>query len=113
MNYESPLKIFFDKFNTELDNGVVKACQNVGVYVSKEELIKALNYDREQYEKGYADASKDYEKLLDKTFDLLCAKIECYRCPLPQKYEKCKFGKCNFGNCKEHLREYLLGGEYE
>ena len=37
------------------DNYVYECITNVGVNVDKEELIKALQYDREQYEKGYAD----------------------------------------------------------
>ena len=31
----------------------------VGYSVDKEELIKALNYDREQYDKGYRDGVKE------------------------------------------------------
>lgn len=35
----------------------------MGIYVDKEELIKALRYDRQQYDKGYADGySKGYEQ---------------------------------------------------
>ena len=37
------------------DNYVYECITNVGVNVDKEELIKALQYDREQYKKGYAD----------------------------------------------------------
>ena len=33
----------------------MRGCLDVGVYVDKEELIKALKYDREQYQKGYED----------------------------------------------------------
>ena len=32
--------------------------QDIGVSVDKEELKKALRYDRQQYEKGYADAKQ-------------------------------------------------------
>ena len=38
-----------------LDNEILKAVQNVGVNVDKEELLKALQYDRGQYQKGYDD----------------------------------------------------------
>ena len=34
----------------------LEAVQRVGVTVDKEELIKALRYDRRQYENGYRDA---------------------------------------------------------
>lgn len=58
--YESPIQLFFDEIfdeiQHEIDGTVYSAVQNVGVNVDKEELIKALQYDRGQYEKGYADA---------------------------------------------------------
>ena len=33
----------------------LQAIQKVGIKVDKDELVKALAYDRRQYEKGYAD----------------------------------------------------------
>lgn len=53
--YESPIEIIKGAFNTEYENGVMTAVQKYGVNVDKEELIKALNYDREQYRKGFED----------------------------------------------------------
>jgi len=44
---------------TRLDNDCLKAVQEYGITVDKEELIKALQYDRGQYEKGYADGKRD------------------------------------------------------
>ena len=61
MSYEwkSPVDLFYDKVHyeleKELDSTVTKAIQTVGINVDKEELIKALQYDRGQYEKGYKD----------------------------------------------------------
>lgn len=43
----------------EDENMVMKAIRKVGVNVDKEELIKTLNYDRNQYSKGYNDGIKD------------------------------------------------------
>ena len=60
--YESPINIFerniCNKLTKEKENLVVAAVQEVGVTVDKEELEKALRYDRQQYEKGYADAKQ-------------------------------------------------------
>lgn len=42
-----------------MDGEILKAVQNVGVDVSKDELIKALKYDRGQYQKGYEDGKED------------------------------------------------------
>lgn len=42
--------------------------QTIGYDIDKGELIKALQYDRDQYQKGYDDAMKNKKKL----FDLVC-----------------------------------------
>ena len=57
--YESPIELVVSQFKSEIikqqENEVLKAVQNVGVNVNKAELIRALAYDRDQYDKGYAD----------------------------------------------------------
>ena len=57
--YESPIELVVSQFQTEIikqqENQVIKAVQSVGVNVDKAELLRALSYDRDQYEKGYAD----------------------------------------------------------
>ena len=62
-NYESPVEIFYQetlpKINDSVDSVIVQTVCNVGVDVNKEELIKALAYDREQYEKGYINGYKE------------------------------------------------------
>ena len=58
--YKSPIetvmKEVFQKMNEDFENSVLKAVQKVGINVDKEELLKALIYDRGQYDKGYEDA---------------------------------------------------------
>lgn len=54
--YNAPIELFQRDMNVELEGTILKAVANVGVNVNKEELQKALNYDRKQYEKGYKDA---------------------------------------------------------
>lgn len=54
--YESPIDVIFEDVKTMLEDGVMKVTQGMGIRVDKEELIKALNYDRDQYEKGRNDA---------------------------------------------------------
>ena len=39
----------------QIEGEIYKAVMNVGVNVDKEELLKALQYDRGQYQKGYKD----------------------------------------------------------
>lgn len=57
--YESPIELVVSQFQTEIikqqENQVIKAVQSVGVNVDKAELLRALAYDRDQYEKGYTD----------------------------------------------------------
>lgn len=55
MLYESPINIIQGQLKIELEGKVMKAVQNVGVEVDKEELIRALQYDRDQYDKGFRD----------------------------------------------------------
>ena len=53
--YESPIKIITGKMQTQIDGDIYRAVQKVGINVDREELLKALEYDRRQYEKGFDD----------------------------------------------------------
>ena len=53
--YESPIKIITGNIQTQIDDEIYRAVQNVGINVDREELLKALEYDRGQYEKGFDD----------------------------------------------------------
>lgn len=64
--YESPIEIFQTQMQMQMDGEILKAVQGVGINVDKEELIKALAYDREQYSKGYKDGAKDFAERLRK-----------------------------------------------
>ena len=63
--YKSPIEILnsfsdsiMQRFAEETDKLVLTAMYNIGVTVDKAELIKALEYDRDQYEKGYRDGKE-------------------------------------------------------
>lgn len=62
LDYQSPITVVMSEMQQELENNVFKAVQNVGIAVDKEELIKALEYDRGQYEKGYKCAEEQFAK---------------------------------------------------
>lgn len=70
---------------------LMKAVHNVGFDVDKHELMKALAYDREQYEKGYADAMKNAVPL-DKLCEWL-GKVAIMRC------EECGQKRCDGKIC--------------
>ena len=58
MSYESPIKIIQNNFDTSLENEVMKVVMSYGISVDKDELLKALKYDRDQYEKGFAEGKR-------------------------------------------------------
>lgn len=66
--YQSPIHELTDKMiaevNMNYENAVMKAVYQVGFYVDKEELLKALKYDRDQYDKGYEDGVRECTKLI-------------------------------------------------
>lgn len=57
--YKSPIQLVTDDINyamrAKIDDTIFQAVLRCGVDVNKDELIKALTYDREQYDKGYSD----------------------------------------------------------
>lgn len=65
--YQSPIELIYDdpmdnvtqKIVKETGEVVFQTVLNTGVNVDKDELIKALQYDRNQYDKGYADGRND------------------------------------------------------
>lgn len=94
-NYNSPIKIIQDIQNnlrTELDNQIYKAVIDCHIDVDKQELIKALMYDRNQYEQGFKDAKERYGKALDKACDELvkmCQQTKCRDCHFVKEQIDC------------------------
>ena len=60
--WSSPINAIYHEVEQSFEDAVFKAIQKVEIEVDREELIKALQYDRNQYEKGYADGLKDAKK---------------------------------------------------
>lgn len=57
--YKSPIEIFQTEIDMQMEGEILKSIQRVGVSVDKEELLKALKYDRDQYSKGYEEAKRE------------------------------------------------------
>ncbi|MBR2551043.1 MAG: hypothetical protein IKE92_13705 [Clostridiales bacterium] len=53
--YESPIKIIYNNVEERFENGILKAVQQADIIVDREELVKALQYDRDSYRRGYMD----------------------------------------------------------
>lgn len=66
--YKSPVEVWvknysdkiIEEYNKEREEHIYKCIIDTGVTVDKEELIKALQYDRGQYRKGYMDGINDF-----------------------------------------------------
>lgn len=63
MSYKSPIETVVSELQIEqvnkLDGEILRAVQEIEITVNKEQLLKALQYDRHQYEKGYKDGYDD------------------------------------------------------
>lgn len=86
--YESPITQYITDIQTkvenQLENHLMETLFGLGFDVDKEELMKALKYDREQYQKGY----KDGREILVRCKDCACVRAVhmgnkfVYRCPM-------------------------------
>lgn len=45
--YESPIEMIIGKIQTQIDDDIVKAVRAYHINVDKDELVKALRYDRD------------------------------------------------------------------
>lgn len=127
--YRSPIDCYVKRIGQEIaektDAAVMKAVEfEVGTYVDKEELIKALAYDRDQYNKGVADGklimSLDFERfynLRKKLFKAIKETGECGKTyegaftvymEMPDYYDDPEAGARPFG-WHIHLDCYLVG----
>lgn len=87
------------KILDQVEEHVAAQCSvAVGVKIDREELIKALRYDRGQYEKGYADGKRD---AIDRMEEML--------------KERCNFESENTTTtellCRAFMEGYLCGKE--
>ena len=78
--YKSPVELLVTEIEHQIvkqqDEEIYKAVAHYVPNVNKAELIRALNYDREQYEKGYADAMDSIVRCAE------CGKEGTEACPM-------------------------------
>lgn len=59
MSYQSPITMYTERIIKDIvekqDGYLVEEARKVGFDINKEELAKALKYDRDQYMRGYTD----------------------------------------------------------
>jgi len=77
--YESPITLINKGIQFSLEDEIYKAVEQVDIKVDKDELIKALKYDRGQYEKGYEDAKAEQKKgrWIDYPISDVCLQCSC------------------------------------
>ena len=77
--YESPIKVVFSDLISDAvkktDEYIVECVQKVGVSVNKDELVKALEFDRGQYEKGWNDRDNEIVRCKDCSW---CAAVKSF-----------------------------------
>ena len=75
--YDSPIKVYqlVDEQYSYLKNKVFEVVKTMDVNVDKEELFKALAYDRNQYQKGYDAGYKKALEDVEKMRDISCVYI--------------------------------------
>jgi hypothetical protein len=95
--YNLPINIIYGQMQTQMEGDILRAVQQYGIDVDKDELIRALRYDRDQYDRGFADGHMD-------------AQQEIVRC------RDCKWCSHNtpdgFHWCDEHERGSLCDDDF-
>lgn len=78
--YESPISLLVSnmehQIRDEQERCILEAVQRVGVTVDKEELVKALQYDRRQYESGYRAALLKFRDRLLGMVDTIAKELD-------------------------------------
>lgn len=65
--YKPPIELVMGNLQHLIEKNVCRAVAEIGIIVDKYELIKALEYDRGQYDKGYRDGIADFMKHYHRT----------------------------------------------
>ena len=75
--YDSPIKVYqlVDEQHSYLENKIFEVVKAMDVNVNKEELFRALAYDRNQYQKGYDAGYKKALEDVEKMRDISCVYI--------------------------------------
>lgn len=62
MSYKSPVTLLLDKFDEKVVDNIYQIVNHYFVDVDKDELLKALRYDRDQYDRGRLDGYREAKK---------------------------------------------------
>ena len=59
LSYKSPVETVSKGLKLQMEDDIMTVTHSYGIKVDRDELVKALRYDRDQYKQGYADACMD------------------------------------------------------
>ena len=76
LGYESPITITVGQMRVEQEDIIYRTIREYGVDVDKDELIKALQYDREQYRKGFVNGYNHIAEIVGAIFEEIEEKIK-------------------------------------
>jgi len=88
--YESPIQVNYRDVIGQQEENIVRVVLSYDINVDKEELLKALNYDRQQYCKGYDEG---YNAGYSERGKMI---VRCKEC---QHWVEYKGRKDNVGEC--------------
>ena len=106
MSYQSPIEVFQTQMQSQIEGEIYKAVMKVGINVDKDELLKALQFDRDQYQKGYTDRDSEIVRCKDCKHRTrrICENIEFWECN-HLRYEIAKCGVTDDWFCADGERE--------
>lgn len=96
--YKAPIELISLPPKFDIDGYIYKAVVKCGVSVDKDELIKALQYDRDQYNKGYADAKAEVAREI---FEEIIEGLQ-YEVDLEDKYGRNAWGQGDISGFQTH-----------
>lgn len=82
--YESPVKVYQSELQTAIEDETLHVAQHIGIDIDKEELLRALAYDRDQYKEGY---EAGYKRAINDITESSCFTM---RNPTPEELELIK-----------------------
>ena len=102
--YKSPIEVFQTGIEYQLENEIMSMVQKYGIAVDKDELLRALNYDRDQYDRGYADGKIAAIEELVRCKD--CKYCFHYIRPNYERYE------CEYHGTSDEVVDYVQPTHY-
>lgn len=107
--YESPITQILGEMTTKYEDDCLKVVQSYGFTVNKEELTKALQYDRGQYTKGYNDG---YTKAIEEFAEQFIYTAICEGCSgCANCYETGSQYRCDHYRYYTQIAEQLKGNK--